>query len=105
MANELVIRNGIVSKGDVTLPIRVENGNYTVKDDDYSIILSGTSDLTVTIPTTATTISGKVFVFKNLSSTNNLTIATADGTLIELSSDDYVLLPLQSAVLQSDGTQ
>ena len=105
MANELVIRNGLVSKGDVTLPISVENGNYIVKDDDYSLVLSGTSDLTVTLPTSATTLTGKVYVFKNFSSSNNLTIATADDTLIELSTDDYVLLPLQSAVLQSDGTQ
>jgi len=64
MANELVIRNGIVSKGDVTLPISVQDNNYTVRDDDYSIVLSGSSDLTVTIPSSATTLTGKVFVFK-----------------------------------------
>ena len=65
MANELVIRGGVVSKGDITLPIRVENGTtYTVADDDYSIVLSGSSDATVTIPSSATTLTGKIFVFK-----------------------------------------
>ena len=57
------------------------------------------------IPSSATTLTGKIYVFKNLSETRDLTISTSDGTLIELSSDDYVLKPLQSAVLQTDGTQ
>ena len=105
MANELVIRNGLVSKGDITLPIRNEDGNYTLLDDDYSIVASGSTDITVTIPASATTLTGKIYIFKNLSDTNNLTIGTDDETLIDLSQADIVLTPLQSIQLQTDGTQ
>ena len=105
MANELVIRNGLISKGDITLPIRNEDSNYTLLDDDYSIVASGSTDITVTIPASATTLTGKIYIFKNLSETNNLTIGTDDETLIDLSQADIVLTPLQSIQLQTDGTQ
>ena len=66
MENELVIRSGLKSSADITLPIKIVTTNYTVQDDDYTLVVSGSSKLTVTLPD-PTNFEGKVYSIKNLS--------------------------------------
>jgi len=93
MANELVIRNGLVSKGDITFPITVKNSgsSYTLTNDDYSIVVEVSENFTITIPVAASTLEGNIFTFKNLSPTYNLILETDGNYEIENSLSNYTI--------------
>jgi len=108
MANELVIRNGLVSKGDVTFPITVKDSgsSYTLTNDDYSIVVDVNENFTITIPSSATTLSGNIFTFKNLSNSHNLILTTENAQVeIDNSPSNYTIGPLQSVQIQATGSE
>jgi len=75
MANEFVIRKGLISLGGATFPLTTVNGgNYSIdpQNDYYVSVNTGGSDRVVTLSSNAHT--GQVFVIKNdASSGENIT--------------------------------
>lgn len=66
MANEFVARKGLISQGGFTLPEKQISSTYTIGANDYFIECTANT-FTVNLPA-ATTISGKVYVIKNIGS-------------------------------------
>jgi len=72
MANELVIRDGFISLGGVTLPYKAVTSTYAITASDYMVdATSGTFQ--ITLPT-AVGVAGKIFEIKN-SGTGPITVA------------------------------
>lgn len=67
MANEFVVRSGIISLGSISLPYLSTPISYTATTDDFFIDAVSTG-ITITLPS-ATGIVGKHYVIKNSSST------------------------------------
>jgi hypothetical protein len=63
MANEFVVRRGIISLGGITFPQVTINSSYTVTDDDYMVDVTG-GTFTVSLPT-AVGRQGRLYVIKN----------------------------------------
>ena len=63
MANEFVVRRGIISLGGITFPQVTINSNYTVTEDDYMVDVTGNT-ITVSLPT-AVGKKGRLYVIKN----------------------------------------
>ena len=80
MANEFVVRKGIISLGGITFPVTGINANYNVGVNDYLIDVTGNT-ITVTLPT-AVLIGGKNYVIKN-SGSGVVTVATTSGQTID----------------------
>ena len=78
MANEFVIRRGLISLGGVTYPLTEVNNNYTVLTTDYYVSVdAGASQKTLTLPTNGNT--GQGFILKNdYNSTANVITAGAN---------------------------
>jgi hypothetical protein len=49
MANEFVLRKGLISLGGVTFPLTQVNGTYTVLPTDYFVEATGNS-FTINLP-------------------------------------------------------
>jgi len=93
MANEFVVRRGIISLGGVTFPEVAVTGSYTVTVNDYLIDCTSNT-FTVTLPT-AVGIDGKIYIVKN-SGSGTITIdpngsQTIDGALTKTLSPGDVL--------------
>jgi len=63
MANEFVLRKGLISLGGVTFPLTQVNGTYTVLPTDYFVEATGNS-FTINLPS-AVGISGQTYEIKN----------------------------------------
>ena len=63
MANEFILRKGLISLGGVTFPLTQVSGTYTVLSTDYFVeATSGT--FTISLPT-AVGIKGQIYQIKN----------------------------------------
>ena len=63
MANEFILRKGMISLGGVTVPLTGVTSTYTATEDDFTIeVTSGT--VTINLPT-AVGIKGKIYDIKN----------------------------------------
>ena len=80
MANEFIVRKGIISLGGVTVPLTQVNGVYSVGVDDYTVEATANS-FTITLPT-AVGITGKIYVIKN-SGAGTITFAATEGEPID----------------------
>ena len=70
MANEFVVRNGLISLGGVTVPITGVTGTYTVSENDFTVeALSGSFTITLL---NAGLYKGKLYDIKN-SGVGNIT--------------------------------
>lgn len=101
MANELVVRTGFRTLEDTNEPVKSISTNYTGETTDRTIVASGATDISVKL-SAATDNIGKIYTFKNLSDSANLTILTTGGDQIDKSSS-FVIKPLQDITVQSTG--
>ena len=80
MANELVIRDGLISLGGINFPYRAVTSTYAITAVDYMVdATSGT--FTITLPTSVG-VAGKIFEVKN-SGAGTITVATTAGQTID----------------------
>jgi len=103
--------------GSVSSPIRVVTGNYTLANDDYTVLCNntaGAAPVTITPPAAAASNKGRIYIVKrvnpNVSGTNNnCEVANLDGVggNVVLSGPNPALLStnLSGVTIQSDGTQ
>ena len=101
MANEFVLRKGLISLGGVTFPLTQVNGTYTVLPTDYFVEATGNS-FTINLPS-AIGISGQTYEIKN-SGSGVLTIGTVGGQTIDGQSTRVISAQYQSFTLVSTGT-
>ena len=83
MANEFVLRKGLISLGGVRLPFtEINNQDYTVLETDYFIeVTSSSADRTVTLPAP---IEGQTYIVKNkYSSGYKVNVATNGAETID----------------------
>ena len=100
MANEFILRKGLISLGGTTYPYKAVTTTYTIGVDDQMIdCTSGTFN--VTLPT-AVSITGKLYTVKN-SGTGTITINTTSSQTID-GSLTKALLQYQSLNIESNGT-
>ena len=76
MANEFVLRKGLISLGGVTFPLTQVNGTYTVLPTDYFVEATGNS-FTINLPS-AVGISGQTYEIKN--SGSGVVVVDANGS-------------------------
>ena len=94
MANEFVVRRGLISQGGITFPVTNVNGTYTILSTDYFIDCYANS-FTVNLPT-AVGIEGKIYVIKN----------SGSGTItVDASSSQTIDGSLTRTLLQNDVIQ
>lgn len=82
-------------------PIRTVTSNYTITDNDYTILVSGSAATTVTLPS-ASNNSNYVYYVKNIT-TNKVIIDTSAGN-IDGSSSKTINQKFESITAQSDGS-
>jgi hypothetical protein len=81
MANEFILRKGLISLGGVTFPYKAITATYSITADDQAIeCTSGT--FTVTLPT-AVGIAGRIYSIKNSGSGTITTNTTSSQTIDE----------------------
>ena len=80
MANEFVLRKGLISLGGVTFPLTQITGAYTVESTDYFVDAT-TGTFTVSLPT-AVGIKGQIYQIKN-SGGGVITVDPNGGQTIE----------------------
>jgi len=100
MANEFIVRKGIISLGGVTFPSTEVSSSYTVDVDDYLIDVTGNT-VTVTLPTSID-INGKIYVVKN-SGSGVVTVSTTSSQTID-GSNSKTLNNNDSIQIISDGS-
>ena len=99
MANEFVLRKGLISLGGVTFPLTQITGTYTVLSTDYFVeATSGT--FVVSLPTAAG-ISGQIYQIKN-SGVGVITVDPNGGQTID-GNNTVVLSTKESLYIVSDG--
>lgn len=100
MANEFVVRKGLISLGGITVPHTQVSSLYTIVEDDYLIeCTSGTFD--VNLPTSVG-VQGKLYVIKN--SGNGIISVKCSGSENIDGFISYPLISKQSLSLQSNGS-
>ena len=100
MANELVVRSGIISLGGATFPLTQVSNGYTIGVNDYFVEATG-GTFNITLPT-ASGIKGKSYIIKN-SGNGIITANTTGGQTIDGISTQ-TLTNLASIQVTSDGT-
>jgi hypothetical protein len=100
MANEFIVRKGIISLGGITFPSTGITSSYTVGVNDYLVDVTGNT-VTVTLPTSVG-IDGKNYVVKN-SGSGVVTVSTTSGQTIDGSSSK-TLKTNDSIEIVSDGS-
>ena len=100
MANEFIVRKGIISLGGITFPSTGITSSYTVGVNDYLVDVTGNT-VTVTLPTSVG-IDGKNYVVKN-SGSGVVTVSTTSGQTIDGSSSK-TLRTNDSIEIVSDGS-
>ena len=99
MANEFILRKGLISLGGVTFPLTQVSTTYFVTSTDYFVeATSGT--FTIGLPT-AVGIEGKIYQIKN-SGAGNITVDPNGAQTIDGSST-VVLGPKESLYIVSNG--
>ena len=104
MANELIIRHGLISKGGVRVPFtEVNNQDYSVSGgtDYYVEVNASSADRTITLPTPA---EGQIFVIKNKYNSNNKVIVATVGSETIDGSSTVTLSPSESLEVSTNGT-
>ena len=105
MANELIIRHGLISKGGVSVPFTsVNNVDFTAYTaDDYYIEVSASgTDKTGTLQTPVR--EGQIFIIKNkYNSTTKVVLETEGAETID-GNNTLTLSPNESVQLTTDGT-
>jgi hypothetical protein len=104
--------------GSVSSPIRVVTANYTIGDDDYTVLCNntaGVAPVTITPPAPAASNKGRFYIVKrvnpNVGGTTNsdCVVANVDGAVgnVVLKGPNPGLLTtnLSGVTIQSDGTQ
>jgi len=103
--------------GSVSSPIRVVTGNYTLANDDYTLLCNnatGAAPVTITPPAAAASNKGRVYIVKrvnpNVSGTNDdCVVANVDGVagnvVLGGPSPGLLTTNLSGVTIQSDGTQ
>ncbi len=100
--------------GSVSSAIRVVTGNYTIANDDYTVLCNNTSGspVTITPPPAAPSNKGRVYVIKRVSAdqigTNDrCEVANVDGLVapVELNAPSTLTTYRSGLTIQSDGTQ
>ena len=100
MANEFVLRKGLISLGGVTFPLVQVTGTYVVTSTDYFVdATSGT--FTISLPTSVG-ISGKIYQIKN--SGNGVITVDPNGTETIDGQSTVTLTQNQSLYIVSNGT-
>jgi hypothetical protein len=100
MANEFIVRKGIISLGGITFPSTGITSSYTVGVNDYLVDVTANT-VTVTLPTSVD-IDGKNYVVKN-SGSGIVTVSTFSGQTIDGSSSK-TLRTNDSIEIVSDGS-
>ena len=100
MANELVVRSGIISKGGFTGPLTAVTTSYGVGVNDY-FIEAENGTFNVTLPT-AVGVTGKTYIIKK-SGTGTTTVLTTGGQTID-GLTAQTLTNLASIQVTSDGS-
>jgi hypothetical protein len=100
MANEFIVRKGIISLGGITFPSTGITSSYTVGVNDYLVDVTENT-VTVTLPTSVD-IDGKNYVVKN-SGSGVVTVSTTSGQTIDGSSSK-TLRTNDSIEIVSDGS-
>jgi hypothetical protein len=100
MANEFIVRKGIISLGGITFPSTGITSSYTVGVNDYLVDVTANT-VTVTLPTSVD-IDGKNYVVKN-SGSGIVTVSTTSGQTIDGSSSK-TLRTNDSIEIVSDGS-
>jgi hypothetical protein len=100
MANELVIRDGFISLGGVTLPYVEKTSTYTIAQKDYFIDCTS-GPFTVTLPT-AVGVKGKIYIVKNSGAGSITLAATGEQTIDGVSTKS--ITQYKSFQVQSNGS-
>ena len=101
MANEFVVRNGLISLGGMTYPYTSKTSAYSIGANDYFIngVPPALGTITFTLPT-AVGISGKQYIIKN-SGSGTVAVATTSSQTIDGSAStnlaQYQTLHVESA--------
>ena len=104
MANELIIRHGLISKGGVTVPFATASGDFTATtaNDYYIEVTASGGNVTGTLETPVR--EGQIFVIKNkYSSDSKVTLQTEGSETID-GENTLTLSPNESVQLTTDGT-
>ncbi len=103
--------------GSVSSPIRVVTGNYTLANDDYTVLCNNTPggpSVTITPPAAAASNKGRVYIIKrvnqNIGATiNDCEVANVDGiggnVVLQGPTPGLLTTNLSGVTIQSDGTQ
>jgi hypothetical protein len=103
--------------GSVSSPIRVVTGNYTLANDDYTVLCNntaGAAPVTITPPAAAASNKGRIYIVKRVNSNvsgtnNNCEVANLDGVggnvVLNGPSPSLLTTSLSGVTIQSDGTQ
>jgi hypothetical protein len=83
-------------------PTTTSGSNYTILPDDFTVIYTGSSSNTFTLPV-ASNFSKRVLEIKN-SGTTNLTLAPNGTDTIDGANVNETIYPYESYTLQSIGT-
>ena len=104
MANEFVLRKGLISLGGVRLPlIEINDTNYSISaaTDYYVEVTASSAQRTATLPTPA---EGQTFVIKNkYSSTQKVVVATVGSETLD-GQDTVTLSPGEVLQVTTDGS-
>ncbi len=103
MANEFVARKGLISLGGMTYPYTTKTSAYSIGENDYFINGSPSISTTIifTLPT-ATGITGKQYIIKNVGS-GTITVATTASQTIDGSASTN-LAQYQTLHVESSGS-
>jgi len=86
--------------GSITLPVSGHNADYTLTDQDYTVLVNSTS--TITLPSPVGTL-GRIYIIKKGAGTNTVTIEStgfaidAFNGIILAGTDAYSFIQVQSA--------
>ena len=79
MANEFIVRKGLINLGGETVAVTDIVSGYTVTSDDYYIRCSGSTGFDVTLP--EITGGGKTYIIKNVTDTTVNVLPDASNTI------------------------
>ncbi len=90
--------------GSFSLPIKTSaTATYTVTANDYTVLCNNSGGVTLNLPT-ASGISGRIYVIKQLASSGTVTITPSGSETIDGAGSKAISTQYQSMTLQSDGS-
>ena len=104
MANELIIRHGLISKGGVSVPFATASGDFTAStaNDYYIEVTASGGNVTGTLETPVR--EGQIFVIKNKYSSDSKVVLQTEGAETIDGNNTLTLSPNESVQLTTDGT-